>query len=71
MIEFDENLEKRVEAPRPEVTKGAPVTERDMRHSGIPVPGKLGAAKKEAWALAAGILVLVLIIAAAIIDVQL
>lgn len=46
------------------------VTERDMRRSGIPMPGKLGAAKKQAWALAFGILVVVLIIVAAIIDVQ-
>jgi len=46
------------------------VTERDMRHSGIPTPGKLGAAKKQVWALAAGILVLVLIILAAFIDVN-
>jgi hypothetical protein len=47
------------------------VTERDMRHSGIPVPGKLGAAKKEAWALGGGILILILIVLAAIIDVKL
>lgn len=46
------------------------VTKKDMRHSGIPVPGKLGAAKKQAWALAIGILVVVLIIVAAVIDVQ-
>jgi hypothetical protein len=46
------------------------VTERDMRHSGIPAPGKLGAAKKQVWALAFGLFVLALIVIAAIIDTQ-
>lgn len=59
MVQYNEN-----------VSKGGEVTKNDMRHSGIPVPGKLGAAKKQVWALAIGILVVVLIIVAAIIDVQ-
>ena len=52
------------------VAKEDVVTERDMRHSGIPAPGKLGAAKKQVWALAVGIFLVVLIIIGAFVDVQ-
>lgn len=44
------------------------VTKRDLRNSGIPAPGKLGEARKEVWALAVGIGILILIVIATFID---
>ena len=46
-------------------------TERELRNSGLPPAGAMGAAKGELKALAIGIGVLVLIIIAAIVDMQL
>lgn len=65
MVQLKENVSERNLAD-----EGQVVTERDMRHSGIPTPGKLGAAKKQVWALVAGLIALVLIIMAAFIDVR-
>lgn len=45
-------------------------TERDLRNSGVPPPGKLGAAKGEFRALLIGVGVILLIIMAAVIDTQ-
>lgn len=59
MVEFKDDISKR-----------SVVTDSDMENSGIPAPGTLGAAKKPAWALAAGIFVLVALMVAAIIDSQ-
>lgn len=55
---------------QPRENSSSEVTERDMRHSGIPAPGKLGAGKKQVWALIVGLVVLSLIFVAAIVDMQ-
>lgn len=45
-------------------------TERELRNSGLPPPGGMGAAKGEFRALAIGVGIILLIIVAAIIDTQ-
>lgn len=46
-------------------------SERELRDSGLPPAGKLGASKEEMWALAVGLFVIAMTIAAAFIDTQL
>jgi hypothetical protein len=46
-------------------------TERELRDSGLPPAGNMGAAKNEVWALALGVGVLILLVVAAMIDTQL
>ena len=51
------------------ITPGG-LTEEELRNSGLPPPGELGAAKGEFRALLIGVGVILLIIIAAIIDTQ-
>ena len=46
-------------------------TERELRNSGLPKPGDLGDAKKEAWALTLGLGILLLIAMATAIEMAL